>query len=154
MKVEHKDSNSWELLVTETSDKFPSETVPDQTYSVAELLERHRQGILTDTEIRRDTEYVDQDDLDFDTQDFEKFRDSDLVDQDEYMQMVKDDLQKAEDKRKADIAAAKAKEDAEYEEFKKQKASQPFLNKEKGSEPPERGSSATERSGESETRKG
>lgn len=72
-----------------------SVTVPDQAYSIQELLERHRQGILTDTGISREGFYPDgEEEPNFDDPDLEKLSNSDLVDKQQYLGELQDRIDK------------------------------------------------------------
>ena len=102
--------------VIESSEKshlFPSVTVPDQSYSLTELLERHRQGILTDTEIMKEAQYMDEEFTNFDSPDVEKLRDADLTEREEYIQYVKNAKDSFFAKKKAEAAAEAERVQAE-----------------------------------------
>jgi hypothetical protein len=87
-----------------------SVTIPDQSYTIKELLDRHRQGQLTDVDIGRDPVYYDHDD--YDDPDVEKLGTMDLVDKAEFVaegrrvsKMIKDQeakAKKAKDKEEFD----------------------------------------------------
>lgn len=126
----YSDIVAWEMSYPETSHKMASVTEPDQAWTIAELLERHRQGILTDTQVMRDGEILDDSTLD--DPDLEKLRDSDIVDREEYLSEVHAavDKVKAAKKEAADKKAAEEKK--EFEEFKKSKTQKPFLKTDEG----------------------
>lgn len=73
----------------ERSHLDPSVTVPDQEYTIADLIKRHEQGLLTDLNISRPGVYTQTDeDNNFDVPDIEKIRDADINDQNEYMREI------------------------------------------------------------------
>lgn len=72
------------MLGAETSHRFPSVCRPDtDAYSIAELLERHMAGLLTDVELARPTQY--SEDPSFDDVDMEKQMYKDPVEQEEFV---------------------------------------------------------------------
>lgn len=76
------------LAMTKIDPNEKSVTVPDQAYSIQELIERHRQGILTDVNVFRDPIYLDTDD--HDDVDMEKMRDGDLTEQEDYFRSTQE----------------------------------------------------------------
>lgn len=101
----------------EMAHKLPSVTVPGQSYTIAELMERHMAGLLTDTTMPG--VYPDNDE-EFGDVDIEKLRDADFVDRDEFLQAGRDAMAEAEainarareEKAKADAEAARLADEA------------------------------------------
>lgn len=66
---------------------MPSATVPDEAYTIEDLMKRHRAGLFTDVKtpiFMNDDSYNDED-ASLDDIDFEKMRWNDLVDQAEHL---------------------------------------------------------------------
>lgn len=80
---------TWEpdMAVTYVDPKEPSVTQPNMDYTIAQLLERHRNGLLTD--VNREPIYFDDED-DFDAEDMEKLNQSDLVDKAAYVRSTRE----------------------------------------------------------------
>lgn len=99
------DQNTWlpEMAVTKIDSTLPSMTVPDMGYTIQELIERHRSGLLTD--LAQPAIYYD--DQDFDSPDVEKLKHQDLQDQHEFIQNSKQQIKLFNKQQKE--AAAKAK---------------------------------------------
>lgn len=117
------DEYSWKISYSELSHTLPSVTEPDQAYTIAELLERHRQGILTDTEIHKDGYFNEH--ADFDSPDFEKFSDSDLTEKADYFTARRSEMEEIRKASEEKEAARKKAEEAEFEEFKKSRVKPP-----------------------------
>lgn len=98
----------------EISHRYPSLTVPDQAFSIAELLERHQKGLLTDLAIGRTPIY--SKDAHFDDQDMEKLMDSDIVDRMEFVNAGKAVVEaERAAKAKSEREAAEKRESAEFQ---------------------------------------
>lgn len=80
-----QDQFNW-VLVPTPEDRQPSETQPDQGWTITELLQRYRDGMLTDLETREPIYYDDQD---FDSHDMEKLADMDLYDKSQLVELEK-----------------------------------------------------------------
>lgn len=102
----------------EKSHLYPSEAVPDQGWTIQELMKRHAAGLMTDLDIQREGTYTQSDDEEeFDIPDMEKMKDADLNEQKEYIRKIKEyaygfeqEISRAE-KAKAAEKAAKKKAD-------------------------------------------
>lgn len=106
-KIEFVDQMSYDserASSVEVSHNFPSVAIPDEDWTIDELLQRHRAGLLTDT---GGVDYTDQeeDDSGFeDMVDLEKFRHMDLVDQETHLREARaamDAYKRIVDERKA-----------------------------------------------------
>ncbi|AKI26872.1 hypothetical protein [Microviridae Bog1249_12] len=90
MKTTYDIHRGWELEYTESSHNFPSVTVPNLDFTLAELIERHVRGDLTDLGIGREGLYeLDDDSEEFDSPDFEKSAQMDLVDRARFIEETK-----------------------------------------------------------------
>lgn len=116
-------------------------TVPDQAYSISDLIERHRAGILTDTAIYKEPVYLDTED--FDDEDMEKLRDSDLVEQEEY-------LRRASEQKPVDETKKKDRDTEPESEEKDKLSAQTKSSAAKTKQPKGKGLSETEQLGASE----
>lgn len=91
-----------------TAEQLKDQCVPNQAYSPAELIERHRAGALTDLEIFKEPIYYE--DQDFDSPDVEKLGKEDLVVKQEYADSVRENVNRYDEfvkKQAADELAAK-----------------------------------------------
>lgn len=116
---------------------LPSEAVPGQALSMAELLKRHHEGTLIP--VGKNPMYGD--DLgvpvDFDSPDMEKLRDSDLVERQEFLQ-ANAQLKNEMDKKHKDIKEKlTAKEKAEFDQRVRDAMlkDEPAKTKKSGNEP-------------------
>ncbi|AXH77916.1 MAG: hypothetical protein [Microviridae sp.] len=100
-------------------------TVPDDTYTVQEMLERHARGLPL---AGRDGIYID--DSDIEDHDLEEFNRGDITDRHEMAEAAGQVVREEETKKKKAETAKKEKDRAEWTEWKKDKAK-------KASEPPE-----------------
>jgi len=83
------DQFSWKIeMALEPINDLPSETVPDQVYTLRELFERQARGILTDVTVPREPIYYE--DSDHDSPDYEKLVKGDRIDQDEFVAQTKE----------------------------------------------------------------
>lgn len=122
---------------SETSHLFPSVTVPDQSYTIEELIERYRAGILTDLEIAKEPVYYEN--SDFDSPDMEKMMRSDIVEKQEFVDAGKAVLDAVRAKEKADgEQKAKLAEEARINQLVEErvKAQKKPLKGSEGAKPP------------------
>lgn len=84
---------------------LPSLTVPDQAYTIEELLARHQKGLLTDMAIGKQPIY--SEDASFDDPDMEGLMRADIVERSEFAAMGKAEL----DRQRKEAAKAKAEAD-------------------------------------------
>lgn len=103
-----RDVISYRMAEVECSHLEPSISVPDQALTIAELLDRHRQGYLTDLDLRGYTE--EGDDSDYDDLDLEAFSKMDKTDQ---AMLARSIVKDARDAEQLIAAAKKAADDAE-----------------------------------------
>lgn len=80
--------------VEEAWKSLPSETQPDQAYTMKEILARHMKGMLTDTDIQRYGEYAGNS---HDDADLEKLGRADMVDQYDYVNAKRDEIRERVD---------------------------------------------------------
>lgn len=105
-------------------------TVPDDTYTVAELLERHARGLPL---AGRPGAYVDDSDIEDD--DLEKFGRLDVTDRFEIAQKAAEIVREEHTHQESKKEKAKQKERTEFEDWKKEKLSKPPENQEDGKKP-------------------
>lgn len=118
-QVEH-----WIDEFAEMSHEEPSITQPDQAYTIEQLMDRHRKGILTDLQIQKEAIFYDE--MDFDSPDVEKLKDMDIQDRVEFVENQKEMIQNFKDEVDQKRAAEKlAKEQAEAEAEAKKAGEKP-----------------------------
>lgn len=92
----------------------PSETIPDDTLSIKQILAKHVRGMILEQEDMRTPIY--QDDVDFDSPDLESVKRMDLADRHEYMQMLASEnsekLQRLKEVQEKAAQAKKSRSDA------------------------------------------
>lgn len=99
--------------------------VPEEGYTVRQILDRHQAGMSLDS-ISRKESYDSA--VDFDSEDLEKLRDGDLVEQLEALeeftaraQVMKDELEKADKARQDSAAQEAAEQEAIRQEYRQRK---------------------------------
>lgn len=106
---------------------MPSCTVPDQTISIRDILDRSRKGQIISGALKGSFDSTDQ---------MPDPRSLDYVERQEMMELAERelaDIKQRQDKRNADKAAKRAKERAEFEAFKQQLAA--FKGNKEGDKP-------------------
>lgn len=100
----------------EKPNTLPSETVPGQSISIAELLKRHINGTLLD--IGKNPLYGEDDNphLDHDDPDMEKLRDSDLVEKAEFLTANAATKRQLDETVKKQSKALRDKKQSEFDE--------------------------------------
>lgn len=99
LKAEHKNFNTQ-----------PSQTVPDETLTVRQIMEKHVRHQRIADDLIRTPVYNDHDD--FDAPDLEKVRDMDLFEREEFSNSNKEKIAEMQEKQKKSFLEKKKKEDA------------------------------------------
>ena len=106
MKVEAINQFSYQMATPEDSHKHASVTVPDQGFTIDDLLKRHEMGLLTDIDFPDRGVFLPNASLD--DPDMEEVNRMDVIDRSDFLQAGKTALEYARKKDADSVAAAAA----------------------------------------------